>query len=157
MERAPAGARRSEGSLPRAASLGNSPGLFKPEVGAAPGGLEEEREAGWGVRDVHAALPCARGGEATTATRTHAPPSEATRPGPQRLALDSSAVSARPSRPTTARTASAAVTPLCAGLIKKKQLQGASLPCGSSCLLQAPNPGMVGRWHARFCQEPLHW
>lgn len=62
------------GALPRAALLGNSPGLSKPEAGAVPRGLEEGQEAGWGVRDVHAALPCARGWEAKTATRIHAPP-----------------------------------------------------------------------------------
>lgn len=43
------------GALPRAALLGNSPGLSKPEAGAVPRGLEEGQEAGWGVRD---ALPC---------------------------------------------------------------------------------------------------
>lgn len=61
------------GALPRAALLGNSPGLSKPEAGAVPRGLEEGQEAGWGVRDVHAALPCTRGWEAKTTTRTHAP------------------------------------------------------------------------------------
>lgn len=103
--------------------------------------------------------PAPRAGYHHSRARTHAPPAEATRPGPQGLALASSALLARPSRPTAALAASAVgaypSTPLSSCLIKKKQLRGAALPCSSS--LRAPNPGMVGRWHARFCQEPLHW
>lgn len=80
--------------------------------------------------------------------RTHAPPAEATRPGPQGRALGSSALLARPYRPTAAPAASAVgadpSTPLGSGLIKKKQLRGTALPAVAAPLSRRQTRGWSG-------------